>query len=522
MSEHPELLIVQTPHLSDEQLAAWATDELARDERDTLQRHLTSCEVCRGALAETQRIGALIRAARSKANQVSGADISVVQRVLAQLNDEKLPSPPPTPVRGEVAIPAYGIAPTANRRRDVWRRVGALAAVLLLIAMSALLFTRLGGRGPAVTSTSTFTPGPDPLGNIPGAWAQVLPDRGGIRDVAVVSPTDIWAVGGIGTPNDSRSQDVLILHFDGKLWHRSPESFPGASLSSISMVSANEGWASGAIDVGNPFLLHYINGHWRDARTSLTLPNTPGLKYLTLDKIQMASATSGWMLASPVVNQTGVSPTDVYEYHKSGDGYRWEPIFSFDNVSFTALAAVSDHEVWFVGSRGPHALAIHLTVNYLNNDPHSYVINRDTREFDIDALGLSSISMRSPTDGWASGGDDINGGTLFHWDGQKWAPKPVAQAEIDGVVMTGENTGWVYNRFYNQGVGYLYSTAGNRWFRYPLASDEMVVTGAAITPTTFLAIVDSFKDLHNPVPVPRVYTMGQGTPLPTPPPYVAP
>ena len=27
-----------------------------------------------------------------------------------------------------------------------------------------------------------------------------------------------------------------------------------------------------------PFLLHYTNGHWRDARTTLTLPNTPGLR----------------------------------------------------------------------------------------------------------------------------------------------------------------------------------------------------------------------------------------------------
>ena len=130
--------------------------------------------------------------------------------------------------------------------------------------------------------------------------------------------------------------------------------------------------------------------------------------------------------------------------------------------------------------------------------------------------------MRSPTDGWAAGSDDVNGAVLFHWDGSKWTPRPVAQAEIDGVIMTGENTGWVYNRFYNQGVGYLYSTADNQWFRYPLASDEIIVTGAAITPTTFLAIVDSFKDPHHTVPVTRIYTMGQGTPLPTPPPYVAP
>ena len=230
----------------------------------------------------------------------------------------------------------------------------------------------------------------------------------------------------------------------------------------------------------------------------------------------MASATSGWMLAQPLLtNQTGIPPTQVYEYDKVGDEYRWEPVISWQDVNFSALAALSDREVWFVGGREQTAIAIHMTDSYLDNDPQSYVISRDTHEFDLGAAFLTGVNMRSADDGWAVGGDNNTAGTLFHWDGAKWTPRPFAQTEIDGVVMTGDNAGWVYNWDYSVALGYLYSTANNQWFSYPLASDELVATGAAITPTTFLAIVDSYKDPRNPVPVPRVYTMGHGTPVPT-------
>ena len=518
---HPEILIAQAPHLSDEQLAAWTADELTSDERAAAQRHLAACETCRGALSETQRIAALLSAVANGASHTSppdDADSPVIERVLAQLPAEQTSATAPAPVRREVTIPRRGIAAPRNGRREVWRRLGALAAVLLLVAMSALLFTRLSGRGSAVTST--FTPGPDPLSNIPGNWAQVLPERGDISAVAVVSPSDIWAVGGIGTPTASGSQDVVLLHFDGREWRRSPESFPGAALNSISMVSADEGWASGSIGAGLPFLLHYTNGHWRDARSSITLPTTPGLTALSLSTIAMASPTSGWMLAQPLLaNQTQMPPTQVYEYLKVGSDYRWEPVVSWEGVSFSALAALSDHEVWLVGGSesGQKALAIRMTIGYLNNDPQSYVINRDTREFDFGAGGLSAISMRSSSDGWAAGGDGTNADALFHWDGAEWRVKPFVsgnykQTGIDGVFMTGENTGWVYSAQ----KGYLYSTANNQWFNYPLGDNVGIEAGTPISPTAFLAIKVSLKDPRNPVPIPVVYSLGQGTPMPAP------
>ena len=244
MSEYPETTNGATPHLTDELLAAWAADELAGDERGAIQRHLDTCAYCQSALAETQRIRALARASATSAG-APVASASLVERVLARLLDASAAPPASSPAQRREGAPVPRTHTARNQRRDAWSRVGALAAVLLLIASSAVLFSRLSGRGPAVTST--FTPGPNPLTNIPGNWAQVLPERGDISDVAVVSPTDIWAVGGIGTPNHSGSQDVVLLHFDGREWHRSPESFPGAALGSISMVSANEGWASGGI-----------------------------------------------------------------------------------------------------------------------------------------------------------------------------------------------------------------------------------------------------------------------------------
>ena len=518
MNDYPKMLTTQSPHLSDEQLAAWTVDELTSDERAAVQRHLATCETCQGALSETQRIAALLSAVANGASHTSptdDADSPVIERVLAQLPAEQTSATAPAPVRREVTIPRRGIAPPPSGRREVWRRLGALAAVLLLVATSALLFTRLSGRGSALTPT--VTPGPDPLANIPGNWAPVLPEHGDIGAVAVVSPSDIWAVGGIGTSNASGSQDVVLLHFDGKEWHRSPESFPGAALLSISMVSADEGWASGFIGASQPFLLHFSGGHWRNANRSLTI-TMGNLQSLSLYKIAMASPTSGWMLAQPsFANQTQLPPTQVYEYLKVGSDYRWEPIISWDGVSIRALSVVSEREVWFAGSYQEKGVVFRTTVSYLNGDSRSIVTNWDTHEWEVGAGSLSAISMRSPTDGWVAGGDGTNADALFHWDGAEWRVKPFVsgnykQTGIEGVFMTGENTGWVYSAQ----QGYLYSTANNQWFNYPLGDTAGIEAGAPISPTAFLAIKVSLKDPRNPVPIPVVYSMGQGTPMPMP------
>src|SRR5690348_16409451 len=149
-----------SPHLSDELLAAWTSDELADDERSMIERHLEACAYCQRALAETQRIRALVEAAASATLPIVAP--SIADRVLARLPDRSHVEAPPSASAGHPnAERRRAERARRNRRRDIWRRVGALAAVLLLIASSVLVFTRLSSQG-----NSSFKPGPPGVENI--------------------------------------------------------------------------------------------------------------------------------------------------------------------------------------------------------------------------------------------------------------------------------------------------------------------------------------------------------------------
>ena len=83
--------------------------------------------------------------------------------------------------------------------------------------------------------------------------------------------------------------------------------------------------------------------------------------------------------------------------------------------------------------------------------------------------------------------------------------------------MTGDNAGWVYNWDYSVALGYLYSTADNQWFSYPLASDRTGRDGRGDHTDDVPGYRGfRYKDPRNPVPVPRVYdNEATGRPLPT-------
>ena len=59
---------------------------------------------------------------------------------------------------------------------------------------------------------------------------------GELFDIAVVSPSDIWAVGGTASA-------ALTMHFDGKQWKR--VAAPVAALFGVAALSTNDVWAVG-------------------------------------------------------------------------------------------------------------------------------------------------------------------------------------------------------------------------------------------------------------------------------------
>lgn len=478
------------PHLGDELLAAWTADELAGDERATVERHLAACGYCQNAVEQTQRIRGLMRSSARSASP-SGAATSITDTVLAQLEDGRASSPTLSPARRE-EINAASVARAArNRQRDGWRRASALAAALLLVASSALIFTRMSPRGQKNTPTPTM--GPSGIGNIPGNWKSVVPAGSSVSDVAVVSPTDIWVVGFTTT---NQGVETLLIHFNGTSWRRSSENVTHAVLNSISMVSASEGWAAGATDEGGPFMLHYVGGAWRNAIASVDVL----VKRMALTHVRMATATSGWALGAG--NQPS---TQIFQYMKVGSSYRWVPTEVLQGVTLIALSVVSDHEAWMAGLNGLKTIVIRVTFKYLNNDPRSVITNWYTYSWDVGNGALTSVAMRSPADGWAGGADEHGRGTLFHWDGQRWSavkilPSGQRMGPVQGIVMTGPNAGWIYGEVAGAKGSFLYSVEGSHWFSYHPPTFLRILTGQALTPTKLLAVTNNaFDDRSAPV-----------------------
>jgi hypothetical protein len=386
-------------------------------------------------------------------------------------------------------------------RRDAWRRAAALAAVLLLVASSALIFARISSRGQTAHPITTRILGvtPTATAGLPGNWAEAIPKQSTIQDIAIVSRSDIWAAGLTGTDHGI---ETLLMHYDGMRWQISPDTVDGAELYSISMVSAVEGWAAGSINQ-TPLMLHYTQGHWRNATDSIDVTSMADHK-LIVTSVRMATATSGWAIG--VGDQAPQPANQILQYLKVGGGYRWEPTVSIPGATLLALSVVSNHEAWIVGhsDQNQRTIILRITAKYLNNDPTSVVANWTTTGWDVGKGSLVSVAMRSSTDGWVGGADISGNGTLFHWDGQRWSavnfqpagqPSWLVAGAIQGIVLNGPNGLWVFGLVGASKESFLVSMAGGHWFTYDNSASLRILMGTAYSPTKLLAITrDAYDD----------------------------
>ncbi|HKT40536.1 MAG TPA: hypothetical protein VJR48_19345, partial [Ktedonobacterales bacterium] len=80
------------------------------------------------------------------------------------------------------------------------------------------------------------------------SWREVsLPVSTQFNAIAAISPTNIW-IAGDGTWSGAPDGNATILHYDGKSWMRqaTPRLSDYFSITSLSMVSPNDGWAVGS------------------------------------------------------------------------------------------------------------------------------------------------------------------------------------------------------------------------------------------------------------------------------------
>jgi hypothetical protein len=184
--------------------------------------------------------------------------------------------------------------------------------------------------------------------------------------LSMLSASDGWAVGYLTYPSTEIYPTIppggVILHYTGGHWIVDTI-IKGASLQSISMTSASDGWVAGRTDTyvpltvnnGGPgsldkttgLLLHDTGGTWTRIANPLA---TPSGKYDgDLLDVALDSSGSGWLIGASLTDAPG-----LLRY----DGAQWTPVslpassaFKDDTRFYTIvnIAIVSPAEAWAVG-----------------------------------------------------------------------------------------------------------------------------------------------------------------------------
>jgi hypothetical protein len=178
-----------------------------------------------------------------------------------------------------------------------------------------------------------------------------------LSDVAVVSSTDVWAVGtyyaGI-----KRQYQPLAEHWNGTAWSIVPAADPGVgfSFSSLTALAANDVWAVGYQGNGGGPLAE----RWDGSSWSVVTTTNPGRNSLFL----------GVAAAGASVYATGVSDPGPYNtLAEKWNGASFQPVstLNVDGTRFDnwLLRAASDGTtVWSVGHAGTHH-GVHTLVEYV-------------------------------------------------------------------------------------------------------------------------------------------------------------
>jgi hypothetical protein len=177
------------------------------------------------------------------------------------------------------------------------------------------------------------------------AWRVMAAPRvagGELIDLAIVSASDIWAVG-------FDPVSVLVLHFDGTRW--SQIAAPGTGvLHAVKSVSANDVWAVGS-EVGASALIEHWNGkEWN------IVGNPSDINSMLLD-LSVISSTDIWAVGCTVTSCGDAGGPALIEHW---DGTQWNvnsaPIEDGGEAALTVLTLPS-RRIWIgglaFGTQGP-------------------------------------------------------------------------------------------------------------------------------------------------------------------------
>lgn len=181
-------------------------------------------------------------------------------------------------------------------------------------------------------------------------WARVPvlepnPPYGGLNDLKVLGPDNIWAVG-VQKTDPYGVWYTLVLHFDGTIWEvvPSPSIVPGSydnQIFSVATVSTDDVWAVGfAHKIYGGHNFYGLLEHWDGSAWNIMPDSMPTDGFGSLSGIAASSANDVWIV--------GYYRSSAFDEHWNGT--QWENLSPNNGSGLLAdVAIAAANDVWAVG-----------------------------------------------------------------------------------------------------------------------------------------------------------------------------
>lgn len=328
-------------------------------------------------------------------------------------------------------------------------------------------------NGPSATATPT----PNVLCNASSYWCtSISPNTGPLnnelRGVAVISQSNIWAVGGHDiTPQGGQS---LVEHSNGMQWTTSNSPDVG-TLNGVVAVNNSD---SDIYAVGDNGILHYDGSMWTQ------VPNRPG--GLSIGAVRSQTVYNVWAVGASIQRYNGITGTwNDYSVPGSGtlngvavitttnvaavgytgtapnrrpliaqwDGSAWSTVTgpSFSSDSYLTSVDFYGSHLWAVGASYYSGNDLYETLAEYGDGPSSsrtWRVVASPNPGNIDNK-LNHVWLTTEGDAWAVGSYWPSGGTgnqalVMRWNDTAWAtvdtPAPGVDSTLLGVGTIPGNT----------------------------------------------------------------------------------
>jgi hypothetical protein len=288
-----------------------------------------------------------------------------------------------------------------------WRPAARLGAAAAALAIGATAFT--GGRAAAAAGGWRTVPGPAVAA---GASAN-------LTGLAMAAPSLGWACG-FTLAGGNAPFEPLLAAWNGRRWRTVKVNLGqviSARLDGLAASSASDAWAVGSAWPDSrsqqPLMLHWNGRRWARVEGA----GVPGFGYVTLLGVAVHSAADAWAVGEA---ESTTKPV-VRPVIEHWDGRRWRLVANPRVPPMTALSSVTvaaDGEAWAVGTpftdtgRG---VVLHWT-------KRAWVTSATPTTGG--AVLMNGVTAVSAADVWAVGSASADGGPFLpyalHWNGHRW------------------------------------------------------------------------------------------------------